>query len=341
MATSPITRHPLTWQPGSLAWEGDDLVDWVGGGRRWLPDGTEIPPAIGYGGDFDRALVSPSGRYAAIVTERQTKGLVLDRSAILREIDRSYYHADKYAYPIALGRLPDGREVIAHCPKEYNRLEIETLDKGKRLTGRRTKSQDIFHSRLSFSPDGRFLLSAGWVWHPWSGFAIFDVMRALDHPGSLDRKEGVFGAMQPSPTEGEVYAACWLDSDRIVVTTDMTGEYLDEGESDLSPTSGIWSARDGAWISRSNRWNPQASLYPCAGGALYVENGHPHWWAPELDVPLAWPDIAVVAAPGTASRRGIMHDCPLLAAHPTEPRFAAVTQGEIVVVEFATEQGKN
>lgn len=336
LASGPagIKRFPFSWRPSSLAWQGDDLVDWVDGGRRWLPDGTEIPAAVRYAYGFDRAVASPSGRYSVIFTERETKGLVLDQLKILREVDRSYYQSNAYAYPIALGCLPDGREVIAHCPKEYNRIEIETLDKGKRLTPRRRKAQDIFHSRLSFSPDGRFLLSAGWVWHPWNGFCVFDVARALEDPHSLDRKEGPFGEMEPSPTQGEVYAACWLDSERVLLTTDMSGEYLDEGESDSSPTSGVWSARDGTWISRSTVWNPQASLYPCAGGALYVENGYPHWWAPGRENPLTWPDITVVAAPGAAARQGIVHDSPLLAAHPTEPRFAVVTEGEIVVIEF-------
>jgi hypothetical protein len=47
--------------------------------------------------------VSPSGRYQVLYAERGTKGLVLEHGAILREIDRSFYHADAYDYPAALG----------------------------------------------------------------------------------------------------------------------------------------------------------------------------------------------------------------------------------------------
>jgi hypothetical protein len=117
----------------------------------------------------------------------------------------------------------------------------------------------------------------------------------------------------------------------VLVTTDTESSKF-AGLEDV-PSSGLWSARDGVWISRSN-WNPQGSLYPCAGGVAYVENGHPHWWTPGRDAPLAWPDITVVAAPDEPERSGVVYDCPLLAAHPTERRFAVVTEQDIVVIDL-------
>ncbi|MGY4398217.1 hypothetical protein ACVWZA_003421 [Sphingomonas sp. UYAg733] len=330
MPKSRITRFPFSFPPQSLAWQDGTLVDWVGGGRRWLADHTEVPSHTLYGYDFDRALVSPSGRFSVLFCERQTKGIILDQGRIIREIDRSYYQARAYAYPIALGHLPDGREVLAHCPDAYNVIEIETLVDGERLTGREGEAQDVFHSRLSFSSDGRFLISAGWVWHPFNLFCAFDVERALRDPALLDREEAHYGALKESASQSEVHAACWLDADRVIVTADEDGH----DSSEQPPQSGIWSARDGNWISRSSDWNPQASLFPSADGVAYVENGHPHWWAPGLGAPLAWPDVAVAAAPDAHSRSGITHDCPLFAVHPTDRRFAAVTANEIVVVEF-------
>jgi len=328
-----LTRFSLSWPaPRSLAWSGDDLVDWVGGGRRWLADGSEVRAARSYGHLFDRAAVSPSGQYCVLYGERQTKGLVLRDGEIIREINRSYYQADAFAYPLALGRLPDGREVIAHCPDDYNVLQIETLDNGKRLTRRRGKAQDYFHSRLSFSADGRYLLSAGWVWHPWSGFCVFDVERALHDPRSLDRENGIFGKIMASPDGGEVGAACWLDSSRLLVTTNADGEYFTQLEHEGPSLSGVWEVAAGAWTSQSSAFNPRASLYPCSGGVLYIENGNPYWWRIGLEAPRVWRDISVVAAPDIMEREGIVHDCPLLAVHPTEPRFAVSTRDEIVVI---------
>jgi hypothetical protein len=41
---------------------------------------------------------------------------------------------------------------------------------------------DFFHSRLAVSPDGRFLLSAGWVWHPLSLAEIYELPRCWNSP---------------------------------------------------------------------------------------------------------------------------------------------------------------
>lgn len=326
MTQSSIRRLPFAFTPASLAWDGDDLVDWVGGGGRR------------YAHSFDRALVSPSGRYSVIYAERQTKGLVLDRGEILREIDRSYYQADSFAYPAAVGQLPDGREVLAHCPDEYNVIQLEDLVTGKRLTRRRGKAEDIFHSRLCFSPDGSHLLSAGWLWHPWNVVCVFDVAEALENPRSLDRARSSPAMLQTAVMGGEVRAACWLDSQRLLITTDTQVPICDEGASDKAGLpqgySGIWSVTEQRWLSRDPAWNPQGSLYACGGGALYVEGGCPHWWAPEGGAPLVWPEIKVLQ-PDEAPRSGIVFDSPLLAAHPTERRFAAVTSTGIVTVDFA------
>jgi hypothetical protein len=53
---------------------------------------------------------------------------------LIRELGRSYYHADAYRYPLALFTLPDGRTGLVHCPAAYNRLEIEDALTGAPLT---------------------------------------------------------------------------------------------------------------------------------------------------------------------------------------------------------------
>ncbi len=117
----------------SLCWQGDRLIDWAGGGIAYDLEGKVYGSIVRYAYRFDAAVVSPSGEYAVIYERLGTKGLVLKQGKPIREINRSFYHADAYEYPIVLFKLPDGREVIAHCPDHYNQLEIEELENGKRL----------------------------------------------------------------------------------------------------------------------------------------------------------------------------------------------------------------
>lgn len=217
------------YRPESLVWQGDVLVDWVAGGTRYHLDGTREGGNINFGYRFDKATALPDGSYAVIFEELGTKGLIIqnelenpecrtivagDRTFTFKqfglwEINRSYYQADEYRYPIVLFRLPNGRPAILHCPDEYDRLEIDSLENGKRLTasdGR--ESADVFHSRLQVSPSGRYALSAGWVWHPIDGLWVFDLHRALEDPTHLDAQDWV---------ESDVASATFLPDDRIAL----------------------------------------------------------------------------------------------------------------------------
>lgn len=193
-------RIPLSSGPvRSLCWQRDELVDWAGGGTRFLLDGSTVRENRYFAYRFDRAATSRDGKYAVIYEALGTKGLILQGDRLVREINRSYYHAQVYEYPITLFDLPDGRVAVAHCPEAYNRLEFEEIESGERLTMRSGESPDFFHSRLQISPDGAYLLSAGWVWHPLDLVAVYSVLEALkapevlDQPMSLDLPEELFG----------------------------------------------------------------------------------------------------------------------------------------------------
>ena len=116
----------------ALCWQGDALVDWVDGCTIYHLDGSNKQATIAYGYRFDAAAVSPSGKFAVIYEKLGTKGLVLQNRRPIREINRSFYHADAYEYPLALFSLPEGREVMANCPERYNVLVIDELAMGER-----------------------------------------------------------------------------------------------------------------------------------------------------------------------------------------------------------------
>lgn len=188
-------------------------MDWVGGGARWsVSDGRFQRATVNYAyGGFDAAIATADGEWVVIFTRLATKGAVLRRGRVVREIDRSSYCADAYEYPVALFAGPDGRTLLAHCPDQYDRLEIEDLESGTVLTRRPSRTgPDFFYSRLVPSPSGRRLLSGGWVWHPLDVVRTFDVALAIGDPAQLDS-----GGL--AVTVGEECSASWLDDDRLIV----------------------------------------------------------------------------------------------------------------------------
>ena len=207
----------------SLCWRGDELVDWVGGGRAFAADGTERPARVIYGYRFDAATASPDGRFAVIYERLGTKGLLLHDGRIVRELDRSFYHASAYEYPVALFNGPDGRVLLAHCPGNYCRIELEEAETGRPLTASADrKPSDFFHSRLAASPHGKRLLSAGWLWHPLSLVVCFDVAQGIADPRHLDDRHDF--PLSFNPGLAEESSACWLDDDCIAVAASAAPE---------------------------------------------------------------------------------------------------------------------
>ena len=232
-----MLRIPFTEPVPALAWDGDDLVAPQNGPVRWSPDGSRHEPEVYriFGGPFDRSVASPSGRYRVLYVERGTKALLLDRGELVRELDRSYYHADDFDFPVAVGTLADGRDVVVHCPTAYNELQIDDLSSGQRLTAGPRCPEDIFHSRLSVSPDGNHLLVVGWVWHPFGVAMVYSLTRALADATTLD---GLGVVPFHETVSGEITCAAWLDADRIAVTTGQeAGPSTDTG-------AGAGTARD-------------------------------------------------------------------------------------------------
>lgn len=317
----------VTAEAQSLVWNGDDLVDVVGGGRRWGPDGVEQPASVIHGFPFDRSVVSPSGRYSVVYAERGTKALLLDGDRLVRELNRSYYQADAFDYPVALGALQDGREVLVHCPDEYNVLEIEDAESGERLTGGERDPKDVFHSRLEVSPDGTRLLSAGWFWHPYGVVEVFDLASALTDPAVLDGR----GVLPLDPgIDAEVVSACWLDGDRLAVATG--GEPRDDEETPaLGPRQlGVWSLSVRRWIHRS-RVDFCIGTLIARGDTVISLYGHPRLIDVTTGAVVAeWPTVEVPRRDGSY---GVTHiPTPVVALHPDGTRLAVAQPESIAII---------
>jgi hypothetical protein len=308
----------------TLVWDGEDLVDPAGGWSRFKPDGTWEHARVRYAFPFDQAIRSPSGRYTAICVRRGTKALLLDGQSIVRELNRSFYLADAYEYPIALGRLPDGQEVVAHCPERYNALEIELLETGERLAQRTANPMDFFHSRLQISSDGRYLLSAGWIWHPVEGLLVFDLQRALSEPASLDRDAlftfGYIGF--------EIEAASFSPGGVVVLATSDALDELDDDYDEF--TGGIgprevvrYSPAERKILSRARVSEPVGTIMPVGQEGEWAVGFFEH---PKLfdtrsgEVIARWSDLSTGRQAGS-----IVHGIeppPPLALDPDGHRFA-------------------
>ena len=75
-------------------------------------------------------------------------------------------------------------------------------------------ADDIFHGRLAASPNGRWLVSNGWVWQPWNVACVHDVERCLAEPPYLSTA-GLM--LDLGPLEGEADAAV-LSGNRLIVS---------------------------------------------------------------------------------------------------------------------------
>jgi hypothetical protein len=324
-----LEREPVL----SLAWVGDSLVD-VASGWQVLPlDGTvREPRRSGFGLGLNSITVAPRGDVVALVESTGTKGLLLDATSqrIVREIDRiDDGDARAYRYPIALFTLPTGRTGMVHCPTVYNRLEIEDAITGETIGPvSARKPTDFFHSRLAVSPDGRRLLSAGWVWHPWSCLAVYDLHAALADPTRLDTDGDIHGANRL--LRADVGGACFLPDGFAVSTTSERQDC--DGPDGLGPNVlARRSITEDRYLWTAQLAEPAGDLLVVAGAILALR-GHPRLYDPADGSLLAeWPDLPTGEADSSIVWDRSFSGPVRVAVHPSQPRFA-VTDGRRVTV---------
>ena len=325
----------------SLSWRGDELVDWVGGGRTFTVVGAERRAIVNFGYRFDAATASPDGRCVVIYERLGTKGLLLWDGKIVRELDRSYYHADAYEFPVALFNGPDGRPLLAHCPGNYCRLELEDAETGRPLTASaERKPSDFFHSRLSASPHGRRLLSAGWQWHPVSLVACYEVAQALAEPRHLDDCHGPAASFNPGLAEEN--SACWLDDDHLAVAASAEPEQDSvEDQDDIEPRLhpcglAVYDVASRTCLRAFKMDEPAGTILPL--GTRHVLSLYRHPKLIELStgqVVHAWTELSSGRQDGSIMW-GLSDDAmpPAMAFDPSSGRFAIANGDTVTVLEF-------
>ena len=256
-----------------LAWDEDDLVEPMTG-RRISLDQPLSRRAFLLGYPFDRGLCA-RGRdafWTVAYENRGTKAVLYKNWKEHRELNRRCYFAKDFDYPIALASINEGRVVIVHCPNSYDTVEIEDAETGEILDKKKSDNME-FQSRLSVSEDGRFLLSAGWFWHPFGGAwlcPLGEIIGTDDHCGA---EVGFsFGA--------EIDAAAFLGNDHVVVTS------TEEVVNDKPPLSGLGPLQLGVWSIAESKWASIVPLQEASGSIMpwkeWVIAFHEHPKAIEL-----------------------------------------------------------
>jgi hypothetical protein len=227
-------------------------------------------------------------------------------------------------------RLNSGREVLAHCPDDYCRLQIEDLATGEVLTrSAADKPADFFHSRLAVSADGRYLVSAGWVWHPMDVVQVYSVEAALKDPCHLD------GAGIGIKAWAEESSATFLPDGRLAIA--LYGIDPDEDEDE--------DAGDGAAEMRLfDLQQPQEPAVVCMTGRLgtivAVDNnhvlalyGHPRLIDLRLgSVVQSWPHIA--SGDRTSSIFSSSSSTSTMALDSSRKRYAFADDAGITVLQL-------
>ena len=324
---------PVKSPANTLAWLRGDLIDLAAGGVRYHLDGTTTPSRLNWGGKFDQAIISPSGKYAVLCQRLGTKGLLLELTdgipKLLKELNRSYYHAEVYEYPAAFA-VVDGKDVLIHCPEDYCRLEIENITPSVLMPNSAPRNPaDFFHSRLATSPDGKKLLSAGWVWHPFDTLAFYDLSSACKDSSMLDKIEcsGLDGW-------GEVNSAAFIDDDHLIISENADSVRYGENSVGNTPgTIGLISLREGKLLSKCAHDPAAGIMMPLNKDYVVTFYQHPKVvHLPSGQIVASWPDIQS----GVATSSIIHHHepTPALALDPERRRFAIAQEKEIVVITF-------
>lgn len=207
----------------TMEWFEEGIVDWNSAGTFYSLDGnTKKLQKYHFGFTCDSSITSPNGEYVLIYQKLGTKGLLLKNGELLREINRSYYQSAVYEFPAAFFMM-NGRTYLAHCPAEYCRIDFEDAETGEIITNVTREPQDIFHSRLEISPDNKYLLVKGWVWHPWDVVGVFDIEKCISNPQLLDE-----GMIIPNSST-EICSASFIDNERILLCASK-GEPFEDKE---------------------------------------------------------------------------------------------------------------
>jgi hypothetical protein len=311
----------------SLCWCGDELVDFVDGGVRYRLDGSKSARLFEARPDFDAAICSDDEKFVVLYQRRGEKGLIL-RGNASHPIKRDGYYSSVHDYPIAIWKWVDGRYVMAHCPESYNRLEIDYLDTGERITTRLNESPDYFHSRLSISPDGRYLMSCGWFWGSYEWIQAYDLSHVSQDPEKLDQPISpvLHGISQHDAEIDNIGAAVFMSPEHALISAYVEGKNRDSYQA-------IWNIRSNQVCSMQRINESANSIMPL--NSNHSINFYETPYLVELStgqIIFSWHELDA----GKSNEAKVYRNLKgiYIATDPKHSRFAVASNNELWVVMF-------
>lgn len=173
----------------------------------------------------EKLILSPNGRFAAVVNRWGLHGVVLNLSSgqIIMNLERGTYCAQYCDFPlIMLDR--DNHSLLIHGT-DWNRVDITDLDTGKLLTERDSPKYvsgqipehylDYFHSSLLLSPNGEWIADNGWGWGSSSLTVIWNFKQWLET--NVWESEDGHSRHELFYREHRVDPLCWIDPKTLAI----------------------------------------------------------------------------------------------------------------------------
>lgn len=173
--------------------------------------------------------VSACHRYLCVTQRFRSSAVLLDLLAPekIRALDRGTYCVQVSAFPAAFAR--HGEEAVLVAASDWNRVDVYRARDGELLTAREflpveggdedetQHDLDYFYGLLATSPQGRWVISSGWCWHPVGVVTYWQLQRWLDE----DLFESEDGATRRDPhalvDDDWNRSIVFLDEDRILI----------------------------------------------------------------------------------------------------------------------------
>ena len=162
-------------------------------------------------------VASTYGRYGVVADLRTGK--------ITMTLNRGDYRLEHCRFSAAFFGHRN-RLLLAHAT-DWNRLDISDPTTGTLLTPREPTSYrhgqkepehylDYFHCGLHVSPNDKWIVSNGWVWHPVGAVVVWDLQRWLENNvwESEDGKSRRWVCQRDYYWDGPV---CWTDNNTLAV----------------------------------------------------------------------------------------------------------------------------